>query len=99
MPITINIGLDPAIAIGTTFEPPTTPLGYNELWCAGALRNEPIQIVDGIAVDEVGIARAEFIIEAEIMPNETMQEDINTNSGKAMPEFLAILGMLIQLYK
>ncbi len=27
MPITINIGLDPAIAIGTTFEPPTTPLG------------------------------------------------------------------------
>lgn len=26
MPITINIGLDPAIAIGTTFEPPTTHL-------------------------------------------------------------------------
>ncbi|HAZ0640861.1 TPA: UbiD family decarboxylase [Enterococcus faecium] len=92
MPITINIGLDPAIAIGTTFEPPTTPLGYNELWCAGALRNEPIQIVDGIAVDEVGIARAEFIIEAEIMPNETMQEDINTNSGKAMPEFPGYTG-------
>ena len=92
MPITINIGLDPAIAIGTTFEPPTTPLGYNELWCAGALRNEPIQIVDGVAVDEVGIARAEFIIEAEIMPNETMQEDINTNSGKAMPEFPGYTG-------
>ena len=31
IPITINIGLDPAISIGTTFEPPTTPLGYNEL--------------------------------------------------------------------
>ncbi|MEO2676129.1 UbiD family decarboxylase, partial [Enterococcus faecium] len=68
------------------------PLGYNELWCAGALRNEPIQIVDGVAVDEVGIARAEFIIEAEIMPNETMQEDINTNSGKAMPEFPGYTG-------
>ncbi|WP_368281464.1 UbiD family decarboxylase [Enterococcus durans] len=92
MPITINIGLDPAIAIGTTFEPPTTPLGYNELWCAGALRNEPIQLVDGVAVNEVGIARAEFIIEAEIMPNQTMQEDINTNSGKAMPEFPGYTG-------
>ncbi|MGM0158434.1 3-octaprenyl-4-hydroxybenzoate carboxy-lyase [Enterococcus sp. AZ191] len=92
MPITINIGLDPAIAIGTTFEPPTTPLGYNELWCAGALRNEPIQLVDGVAVNEVGIARAEFIIEAEIMPNKTMQEDINTNSGKAMPEFPGYTG-------
>lgn len=72
MPITINIGLDPAIAIGTTFEPPTTPLGYNELWVAGALRNEPVQLVDGVAVNEVGIARAEFVIEAEIMPNQTM---------------------------
>lgn len=92
MPITINIGLDPAITIGTTFEPPTTPLGYNELWCAGALRNEPIQLVDGVAVNEVGIARAEFIIEAEIMPNKTMQEDINTNSGKAMPEFPGYTG-------
>ena len=56
MPITINIGLDPAILIGATFEPPTTPLGYNELWVAGALRNEPVQLVDSIAVDEVGIA-------------------------------------------
>ncbi|GEQ50336.1 UbiD family decarboxylase [Tetragenococcus koreensis] len=87
MPITINIGLDPAIAIGTTFEPPTTPLGYNELWIAGALRDEPVQLVDATSVNEVGIARSEFTIEAEILPNQTMQEDINTNTGKAMPEF------------
>lgn len=87
MPITINIGLDPAISIGTTFEPPTTPLGYNELWIAGALRQEPVQLVDGVAVDEVGIARSEFIIEAEILPHERIQEDINTSTGKAMPEF------------
>lgn len=92
MPITINIGLDPAIAIGTTFEPPTTPLGYNELWVAGALRNEPVQLVDGVAVNEVGIARAEFVIEAEIMPNQKMQEDINTHTGKAMPEFPGYTG-------
>ncbi|MHC5247077.1 UbiD family decarboxylase [Enterococcus sp. LJL90] len=87
MPITISIGLDPAISIGTTFEPPTTPLGYNELWVAGSLRNEPVQLVDGIAVDEVGLARAEFIIEGEILPHETIREDINTNTGYAMPEF------------
>lgn len=87
MPITINIGLDPAITIGCTFEPPTTPLGYDELDVAGALRNEPVQLVDGVAVDETAIARAEFVIEAEILPNETMQEDINTNTGHAMPEF------------
>jgi 4-hydroxy-3-polyprenylbenzoate decarboxylase len=87
MPITINIGLDPAITIGATFEPPTTPLGYNELQVAGALRNEPVQVVDGMAVDQLGIARSEWIVEAEIMPNTSMQEDINTNTGYAMPEF------------
>lgn len=87
MPITINIGLDPAISIGATFEPPTTPLGYNELWVAGALRQEPVQLVKGVAVDEMAIARAEFVIEGEILPNTHMQEDLHTQTGHAMPEF------------
>ncbi|RMX27933.1 UbiD family decarboxylase [Limosilactobacillus reuteri] len=87
MPITINIGLDPAVTIGATFEPPTTPLGYDELDVAGALRNEPVQLVNGISVDETALARSEYVIEGYIMPNETMQEDINTNTGFAMPEF------------
>ncbi|MFC3927157.1 UbiD family decarboxylase [Streptococcus caprae] len=87
MPVTINIGLDPAILIGATFEPPATPLGYNELWIAGALRNQAVQVVDSVAIDEVGIARSEFIIEGEILPSETIREDINTNTGHAMPEF------------
>ncbi|WP_338232497.1 UbiD family decarboxylase [Companilactobacillus muriivasis] len=87
MPITINIGLDPAITIGATFEPPTTPLGYDELNVAGALRQQAVQLVAAKTVDEKSIARAEYVIEAEIMPNQTMQEDINTNTGKAMPEF------------
>ncbi|PMD72166.1 UbiD family decarboxylase [Companilactobacillus nuruki] len=87
MPITINIGLDPAITIGATFEPPTTPLGYDELNIAGAMRDQAVQLVNAKTVNEKAIARAEYVIEAEIMPNQTMQEDINTNTGKAMPEF------------
>ncbi|WP_288762121.1 UbiD family decarboxylase [uncultured Lacticaseibacillus sp.] len=87
MPITISIGLDPIVPIATTFEPPTTPLGYDELSIAGSLRQQAVELVDGVAVHEKGIARAEWIIEAEIMPNTSMQEDINTNTGFAMPEF------------
>ncbi len=87
MPITINIGLDPAVTIGATFEPPTTPLGYNELGVAGAIRQEPVQLVDGLTVDEKAIARSEYTLEGYIMPNERIQEDINTHTGKAMPEF------------
>lgn len=87
MPVTINIGLDPAVTIGTTFEPPTTPLGYNELGVAGSIRNQPVELVNGVSVDEKAIARAEYTLEGYIMPNERMQEDINTRTGKAMPEF------------
>ena len=31
MPLSISIGLDPAIYIGACFEPPTTPYGYDEI--------------------------------------------------------------------
>ncbi len=87
MPITINIGLDPAVTIRATFEPPTTPLGYDELDVAGALRQEPVQLVDGVSVDESALARSEYVLEGYIMPKETIKEDINTDSGFAMPEF------------
>ena len=87
MPVTINIGLDPAITIGCTFEPPTTPLGYNELGVAGAIRQEAVGLTPAITVDEKAIARSEFTLEGYIMPNQRMQEDINTHTGKAMPEF------------
>lgn len=97
MPVTISIGLDPAITIGCTFEPPTTPLGYNELNVAGALRNEPVQLVQGIEVNEKAIARAEYVIEAEIMPHEMMQEDLNTNTGYAMPEYPGYDGKATQV--
>lgn len=87
MPVTINIGLDPAITIGCTFEPPTTPLGYNELGVAGAIRQEAVGLTPALTVNENAIARSEFTLEGYIMPNERIQEDINTHTGKAMPEF------------
>ncbi|MCT4486822.1 UbiD family decarboxylase [Levilactobacillus parabrevis] len=87
MPVTINIGLDPAITIGCTFEPPTTPLGYNELGVAGAIRQEAVGLTPALTVDENAIARSEFTLEGVIVPNERIQEDINTHTGKAMPEF------------
>lgn len=68
LPVTINMGLDPAIYIGACFEAPTTPFGYNELGVAGALRQQPVELVQGVAVKEKAIARAEIIIEGELLP-------------------------------
>ena len=42
LPISISIGVDPAISLTSCFEPPTTPLGFNELSIAGALRRQPV---------------------------------------------------------
>ena len=92
MPISVSIGVDPAICIASCFEAPTTPLGYDELGCAGALRGEPVEMTRCRAIDELCIANSEYVIECELIPNEFIREDINTNTGKAMPEFPGYIG-------
>lgn len=86
-PISISIGLDPAVYIAACFEPPSTPLGFNEVTIAGALRNRPVELVDCLTVKAKALARAEIVIEGELMPEVRMVEDVNSNTGKAMPEF------------
>ncbi|MQY22647.1 UbiD family decarboxylase [Nocardia macrotermitis] len=85
--VTINMGLDPAIHIGAEFEAPTTPLGYDELRMAGGIRQEPVKLVDGVSVAAKAIAYAEVVIEGEILPDVREEEDQNTHTGHAMPEF------------
>ncbi|MBQ9057899.1 MAG: UbiD family decarboxylase [Atopobiaceae bacterium] len=92
MPITISIGMDPAIYIGACFEAPTTPLGYNELQIAGAIRGEAVKVAKGLTVDETCIANAEYVIEGYLSVTETIEEDINSGTGKAMPEFPGYTG-------
>ncbi|MCP5915925.1 UbiD family decarboxylase, partial [Klebsiella pneumoniae] len=46
LPISVSIGVDPAIEIGACFEPPTTPLGFDELSVAGSLRNRAVELVN-----------------------------------------------------
>lgn len=87
LPISISIGVDPAIEIASCFEPPTTPLGYDELQAAGALRGKPVELVKCLTINERAIANAEYVIEGEILPDIRVREDKNSNTGKAMPEF------------
>lgn len=92
LPISISIGVDPAIEIAACFEPPTTPLGFNELSIAGALRNDAVELVKCLTVNEKAIANAEYVIEGELLPGVHVREDQNTNTGKAMPEFPGYTG-------
>lgn len=92
LPISINIGVDPAIEIAACFEPPTTPLGFNELTIAGGIRGEGVELADCLTIAEKCIAHAEYVIEGEILPDVRCREDKNTNTGKAMPEFPGYTG-------
>lgn len=92
LPISVSIGVDPAIEIGSCFEPPTTPLGYDELAVAGALRQEPVKLCKCLTVNERAIANAEYVIEGEVIPNVRVQEDQNSHTGYAMPEFPGYTG-------
>lgn len=87
LPLSINIGLDPAIYLASCFEPPTTPLGYDELQIAGGMRKESVQIAKCRSVDAYCIANAEYVIEGELVPDLMLDEDMTTGTGKALPEF------------
>lgn len=92
LPISISIGVDPAIEMATCFEPPTTPLGYDELQAAGAIRNQAVEMVKCLTIPQNAIANAEYVIEGVILPNVRIREDVNSNTGKAMPEFPGYCG-------
>jgi 4-hydroxy-3-polyprenylbenzoate decarboxylase len=92
LPVTINMGLDPAITIGACFEAPTTPFGYDELAIAGGLRGKAVELCRAVTVDQNAIAKAEIVIEGEILPGQRISEDINTETGLAMPEFPGYTG-------
>lgn len=92
LPVSISMGLDPAIYLAACFEPPATPLGLDELTIAGGLRRRAVELVRCISVDAAAIARAEIVLEGEILPGERVREDANTSTGYCMPEFPGYLG-------
>lgn len=92
LPASINIGLDPAVHVATSFEPPTTPLGFDELTVAGALRKRPVELVGCVTQPTRALARAEIVLEGEFRPGEYADEDAVSRSGWAMPEFPGYVG-------
>ena len=91
MPISISIGLDPAVYMCCGFEAPTTPLGFNELQIAGALRGHAVELADCVTVPQKCIANAEYVLEGYLMHDEVINEDVNGH-GYAMPEFPGYTG-------
>jgi 4-hydroxy-3-polyprenylbenzoate decarboxylase len=92
LPVSISIGLDPAVYLAASFEPPATPLGFDELAIAGGLRRRAVRLAPCVSQPIWGIADAEFVIEGEILAGERIREDIQTGTGYSMPEFPGYMG-------
>ena len=81
LPVSISMGLDPAIYVSACFEQPTTPLGFDELSIAGAVRGRPVELVDCVSISAKAIAHAEIVIEGEMLPHERVREDVQSDTG------------------
>ncbi|MCE5254553.1 MAG: UbiD family decarboxylase [Actinomycetia bacterium] len=92
LPVSVSIGVDPAIYLATSFEPPTTPVGFDELTIAGGLRGRPVELADCVTQPVQAVARAEIVLEGEFRPGDRADEDVLTGLGWAMPEFPGYLG-------
>ncbi len=92
LPASCSIGMDPAIYVATSFEAPTTPLGFDELTIAGGLRNRPVELVQCVTQNTKSIAQAEIVLEGEFRPHDRADEDAVTGLGWAMPEFPGYVG-------
>jgi len=66
--IAVAIGLDVGIRLAAATSGSLIPLGFDELSIAGALRHKAVEIVHGETVEVMVPAKAEIILEGEILP-------------------------------
>lgn len=73
--ITINIGVPPAVYIAAITPSSAAPIDTDELGIAAVLDgNRPVQLSQSKLVDVEGIAEAQVVIEASIIPYERVDE-------------------------
>lgn len=91
LPISINLGLDPAVYYGSCLTEPLCRKGECELDIIGGLRGAAVNLSDCLTVNTECLSHAEIIIEAEITARQIPENQINPGNG-SMPEFLGYQG-------
>ncbi|WP_025690612.1 UbiD family decarboxylase [Paenibacillus zanthoxyli] len=89
LPISINIGLDPAVYFASCCTGSLAPYGFNELSIAGGLRGHPVHISSCLSNNAECISNAEYVLEGEITHEYSREGSTGDHS---MPEFLGYNG-------
>lgn len=92
LPISINIGIDPAIYIASALSQPALQFGDDELSVAGAIRKREIELAPCFSNSGFFIDHAEIVIEATIGGETEAEAEATARnpkvSGLSMPEYL-----------
>jgi 4-hydroxy-3-polyprenylbenzoate decarboxylase len=92
LPISINIGVPPAVAVASATGTAHLPLQFDKLSLAGALAHEPIRLTEGGGSGAPYLSQSAFVLHGELL-EETSEETIEpAPAGVTMPEFLGYDG-------
>jgi 4-hydroxy-3-polyprenylbenzoate decarboxylase len=70
-PVVVVIGIDPLLYLAARFQ---VPWGVSEFDFAGGLRGEPVEVIEGKFTGLPIPARAEIVLEGEVLPGERLPE-------------------------
>jgi 2,5-furandicarboxylate decarboxylase 1 len=71
LPLAIAIGVDPAVFLAATA---SAPAGVDELSLAGAIKGEPVELVECVTIPAQVPASAEIVLECEMPPGAFAEE-------------------------
>lgn len=91
LPVSINIGVPPAVYLTSSLSAPFIGAGDSELAWAGAVQGHPVAMARCRSNSAWCIAASEIVIEGEIS-GETADEFADPVQRWAMPEFLGYMG-------
>ncbi|MQA82394.1 MAG: UbiD family decarboxylase [Streptosporangiales bacterium] len=107
VPMTINIGVPPAVTItaSSAFDYLLLPKGSDELGVAGAFQGFPVDVVRAKTVDALAIAESEIVIEGYLDTEEKVWESPLAEEDNAQgqhpfhPEWAGYMGKAYRTYK
>jgi 4-hydroxy-3-polyprenylbenzoate decarboxylase len=89
LPVSVNIGLDPAVYVAAALSRPAMAYGDDELAVAGALRNRALALAPCFTNDAWFIDHAEIVIEARLGPETEPEHEADAPpDARTMPEYL-----------
>lgn len=91
LPISINLGVPPALYVASSLSKPFVKPGSGELETAGALLNAPLELARCVSCQAFCVAQSEIVIEGHIL-NEVADEFSDPATRLGMPEFLGYMG-------